>query len=137
MILSQVFFILLSMNYFNQLYWTVFSRFKGRFKQKVNTIALYYVSVVEIALILLLGVFFIKFLDQMKFVVMSGSNAWLLFVMTAVFIHFKNWVSYSGRKRRVLNAKLSNKKGLEYSLFILIVLPIGIIGLSLLMLKAL
>lgn len=137
MIQSQVFFILLSMNYFNQLYRTVFSRFKGRFKQKANTIALYYVSVVEIALILLLGVFFIKFLDQMKVVVMSGSNAWLLFVMTAVFIHFKNWVSYSGRKRRVLNAKLSNKKGLEYSLFILIVLPIGIIGLSLLMLKAL
>ena len=137
MIQSQVFFILLSMNYFNQLYRTVFNRFKGRFKQKSNTIALYYVSVVEIALILLLGVFFIKFLDQMKVVVMSGSNAWLLFVMTAVFIHFKNWVSYSGRKRRVLNAKLSNKKGLEYSLFILIVLPIGIIGLSLLMLKAL
>ena len=125
------------MNFFNQLYLTVFSRFKGRFKQKSNTIALYYVSVVEIALTLLLGVFFIKFLDQMKVVVMSGSNAWLLFVMTAVFIHFKNWVSYSGRKRRVLNAKLSNKKGLEYSLFILIVLPIGIIGLSLLMLKAL
>ena len=137
MIQSQVFFILLSMNYFNQLYRTVFNRFKGRFKQKANTIALYYVSVVEIALTLLLGVFFIKFLDQMKVVVMSGSNAWLLFVMTAVFIHFKNWVSYSGRKRRVLNAKLSNKKGLEYSLFILIVLPIGIIGLSLLMLKAL
>ena len=125
------------MSFFNQLYRTVFSRFKGRFKQKANTIALYYVSVVEIALILLLGVFFIKFLDQMKVVVISRSNAWLLFVMTAVFIHFKNWVSYSGRKRRVLNAKLSNKKGLEYSLFILIVLPIGIIGLSLLMLKAL
>ena len=137
MIQSQVFFILLSMNYFNQLYRTVFIRFKGRFKQKANTIALYYVSVVEIALVLLLGVFFIKFLDQMKVVVMSGSNAWLLFVMTAVFIYFKNWVSYSGRKRRILNAKLSNKKGLEYSLFILIVLPIGIIGLSLLMLKAL
>ena len=37
------------MNFFNQLYLTVFSRFKGRFKQKANTIALYYVSVVEIA----------------------------------------------------------------------------------------
>ena len=125
------------MNFFNQLYLTVFSRFKGRFKQKANTIALYYVSVVEIALLLLLGVFLIKFLDQMKVVVMSGANSWLLFIMTAVFIHFKNWVNYSGRKRRVLNAKLSSKKGLEYSSFLLIVLPIGIVGLSLLMLKAL
>ena len=125
------------MNYFNQLYITVFSRFKGRFKQKANTIALYYISVVEIALLLLIGVFFNKFLDQMKVVFMTGADAWLLFIMTAVFIHFKNWVSYSGRKRRVLNAKLSSKKGLKYSSFLLIVLPIGIVGLSLLMLKAL
>ncbi len=125
------------MNYFNKLYLTVFSRFKSRFKQKANTIALFYVSLVEIGLTLLIGVFFIKFLDQMKVVIMSGSNAWLLFIMTALFVHFKNWVNFSGRKRRVLNAKLSNKKELQYSLFILIVLPLGIIGLSLLMLKAL
>ena len=125
------------MNFFNQLYLTVFSRFKGRFKQKANTIALFYTSVLQIALLFLGGVFFIKFLEQMKVVVMSGSNAWLLFIMTAVFIHFKNWVNYSGRKRRVLNAKLSNKKSLEYSLFMLIVLPVGIIGLALLMLQAL
>jgi len=125
------------MNFFNQLYLTVFSRFKGRFKQKANTIALFYTSVLQIALLFLGGVFFIKFLEQMKVVVMSESNAWVLFIMTAVFIHFKNWVSYSGRKRRVLNAKLSNKKGLEYSLFMLIVLPVGIIGLALLMLQAL
>ena len=125
------------MNYFNKLYLTVFSRFKSRFKQKANTIALFYVSLVEIGLTLLIGVFFIKFLDQMKVVIMSGSNAWLLFIMTALFVHFKNWVNFSGRKRRVLNAKLSNKKELQYSLFILIVLPLAIIGLSLLMLKAL
>jgi hypothetical protein len=125
------------MNFFNQLYLTVFSRFKGRFKQKANTIALFYTSALQIALLFLGGLFFIKFLEQMKVVVMSGSNAWLLFIMTAVFIHFKNWVNYSGRKRRVLNAKLSNKKSLEYSLFMLIVLPVGIIGLALLMLQAL
>tara|TARA_B110000483_G_scaffold46212_1_gene57702 strand:- start:4847 stop:5224 length:378 start_codon:yes stop_codon:yes gene_type:complete len=124
------------MNYFNQLYFTVFSRFKGRFKHKANTIALYYISVVEMALLLLLGVFFVKFLDQMKVVVMSGANAWLLFIITAVIIYFKNWISYSGRKRRVLNAKLSIKKDLEYSLFLLLAFPIGIIGLSFLILKA-
>ena len=125
------------MNFFNQLYLTVFNRFKGRYKQKANTIALFYTSVLQIALLFLGGVFFIKFLEQMKVVVMSSSNTWIVFVLTAVFIHFKNWVNYSGRKRRVLNAKLSNKKGLEYSLFILIVLPVGIIGLALLMLQAL
>jgi hypothetical protein len=120
------------MNFFNQLYLTVFNRFKGRYKQKANTVALFYTSVLQIALLFLGGVFFIKFLEQMKVVVMSSSNTGIVFVLTAVFIHFKNWVNYSGRKRRVLNAKLSNKKDLGYSTFILIVMPIAIIALSVL-----
>jgi hypothetical protein len=125
------------MNYFNQLYLTVFNRFKASLKQKANTIALFYVSIVEIAIMLLLGTFFIKFLDQMKVVVMNGTNAWLLFIIASLFIHFKNWLNYSGRKRLILNAKLSKRKDLEYSLFILISLPFGLFGLSLMMLKVL
>ena len=125
------------MNYFNQLYLTTFNRFKARFRQKANTIALFYVSIVEIAIILLLGIFFIKFLDQMKVIIMNGTNGWLLFIILALFIHFKNWLSYSGRKRRILNAKLSIKKDLEYSLFVLISLPLGLLGLSLIMLEVL
>ena len=124
------------MNFFDQLYLTIFNRFKGRYKQKANTIALYYTSVLQIALLFLGGVFFIKFLEQMKVVVMSSSNTWVLFVLTAVFLHFKNWVNYSGRKRRVLNAKLSNKKDLGYSMVILIALPIAITALSVLFYKA-
>tara|TARA_Y100000385_G_scaffold191764_1_gene198324 strand:+ start:137 stop:514 length:378 start_codon:yes stop_codon:yes gene_type:complete len=124
------------MNFFDQLYLTVFNRFKGRYKQKANTIALFYTSVLQIALLFLGGVFFIKFLEQMKVVVMSSSNMSILFVMITVFIYFKNWVNYSGRKRRVLNAKLSSKKDLGYSLFILIALPIAIIVLSVLFYKA-
>jgi len=133
---SQVFSILASMNFFDQLYLTIFNRFKGCYKQKANTIALFYTSLLQIELLFLGGVFFIKFLEQMKVVVMSSSNTWIVFVLTAVFIHFKNWVNYSGRKRRVLNAKLSNKKDLGYSTFILIALPIAIIALSVLFYKA-
>lgn len=125
------------MNYFNRLYLTTFNRLKVRFRQQANTIALFYVSIVEIAIILLLGIFFIKFLDQMKVIIMNGTNAWLLFIISALFIHFKNWLSYSGRKRRILNAKLSNKKDLEYSLFVLISLPLALLGLSLVMLEVL
>ena len=124
------------MNFFDQLFLTVFNRFKGRYKQKANTIALFYISVLQVALLFLGGVFFIKFLEQMKVVVMSSTNASILFVMIAVFIHFKNWVNYSGRKRRVLNAKLSSKKDLGYSLLIFMALPIAIIALSVLFYKA-
>ncbi|MDG1042302.1 MAG: hypothetical protein P8O96_05580 [Flavobacteriaceae bacterium] len=124
------------MNFFDQLYLTIFNRFKGRYKQKANTIALYYTSGLQIALLFLGGVFFIKFLEQMKVVVMSSSNTGLLFVMTAVVLHFKNWVSYSGRKRRVLNAKLSKKKDLGYSMLTLVALPVAIIALSILFYKA-
>jgi len=124
------------MNFFYQLYLTIFNRFKGRYKHKANTIALYYTSGLQIALLFLGGVFFIKFLEQMKVVVMSSSNTGLLFVMTAVVLHFKNWVSYSGRKRRVLNAKLSKKKDLGYSMLTFVVLPVAIIALSILFYKA-
>jgi hypothetical protein len=124
------------MNFFDQLYLTIFNRFKGRYKHKANTIALYYTSGLQIALLFLGGVFFIKFLEQMKVVVMSSSNTGLLFVMTAVVLHFKNWVSYSGRKRRVLNAKLSKKKDLGYSMLTLVALPVAIIALSILFYKA-
>lgn len=124
------------MNFFDQLYFTIFNRFKGRYKHKANTIALYYTSGLQIALLFLGGVFFIKFLEQMKVVVMSSSNTGLLFVMTAVVLHFKNWVSYSGRKRRVLNAKLSKKKDLGYSMLTLVALPVAIIALSILFYKA-
>ena len=124
------------MNFFDQLYLTIFNRFKGRYKQMANTIALYYTSGLQIALLFLGGVFFIKFLEQMKVVVMSSSNTGLLFVMTAVVLHFKNWVSYSGRKRRVLNAKLSKKKDLGYSMLTLVALPVAIIALSILFYKA-
>jgi hypothetical protein len=72
----------------------------------------------------------------MKVVVMSSSNTWILFVLTSLILHFKNWVNYSGRKRRVLNAKLSNKKDLGYSMLILIALPIAITALSILFYKA-
>tara|TARA_B110000902_G_scaffold264474_1_gene346076 strand:- start:6566 stop:6943 length:378 start_codon:yes stop_codon:yes gene_type:complete len=123
------------MNFFNQLYFTVFNHFKARYKQKANSIALYYVSILQIALLLLGGIFFTKFLEQMKVVVMSSTNSVVLFCLIALFIHFKNWVNYSGRKRRVLNAKLTNKKDLGYSMFILLVLPVGIISLSILLLK--
>jgi len=124
------------MNFFDQLYLTIFNRFKGRYKQKANTIALYYTSILQIALLFLGGVFFIKFLEQMKVVVMSSSNTWILFVLTSLILHFKNWVNYSGRKRRVLNAKLSNKKDLGYSMIILIALPFAITALSILFYKA-
>jgi hypothetical protein len=124
------------MNFFDQLYLTIFNRFKGRYKQKANTIALYYTSILQIALLFLGGVFFIKFLEQMKVVVMSSSNTWILFVLTSLILHFKNWVNYSGRKRRVLNAKLSNKKDLGYSMLMLIALPIAITALSILFYKA-
>ena len=125
------------MNFFNQLYLTVFNHFKARYKQKANSIALYYVSILQIALLLLGGIFFTKFLEQMKVVVMSSTNSVVLFCLIALFIHFKNWVNYSGRKRRVLNAKLTNKKDLGYSMFILFILPVGIISLSILLLQTL
>jgi len=85
---------------------------------------------------LLLGAFFSAFLNQMKVNTMSSTKAWILFSIACVIIYFKNWVQFTGKKRSVLNAKMTKSKSHQYAIWILILLPIGCIALAILLLKS-
>jgi hypothetical protein len=125
------------MTTFDIFFFSIFNHYKARFKKQANTIAVFYISTLQIALIFLLGCFFAVFLNQMHVNTMSSSKAWTLFIITSVIIYFKNWIKYSGRKRKVLNAKTNKNKSQMYSIWILWLLPIACIGLSMIILKAL
>ncbi|WP_425076568.1 hypothetical protein [Psychroserpens sp. S379A] len=125
------------MTTFDIFFFSIFSHYKTRFKQKANTIAVFYISVLQIALLFLLGSFFAVFLSQMNVATMSSSKAWTLFIIASVIIYFKNWIQYSGKKRKVLNAKTNKSKSKLYSIWLLWLLPIACIGLSIIILKAL
>ena len=121
------------MSVFDQFVLSVFNYYKARYKRKANTIAVFYISILQISIVLLLGVFFAAFFGQMHVETMSSSKAWTIFVMVSFFIYFKNWISYSGKKRNILNAKNTKRKSQHHSIFVLWLLPIGCTALAILL----
>ncbi|WP_431133324.1 hypothetical protein [Psychroserpens mesophilus] len=124
------------MTTFDSIFFSVFKHYKTTYKQKANSIAIAYLSLLQIALILVLGVFFSIFLEQIHVNTFSASKGWTLFIMTSIFIYFRNWIVYSGRKRKVLNAKTNKSKQTTYSIWLLWLLLLGCISLAVILLNA-
>ncbi|WP_417866677.1 hypothetical protein [Xanthomarina gelatinilytica] len=124
------------MTLFDALFFNVFKHYKDAKSKKANQMATLYISILQVAILLVLGVFFAGFFNQMNMDTMSQDKAWFLFVLAAVFIFFKNWIQYAGRKRKVLNAKMLKKKGTNYSMVMLWLLPIACVVLALVILQA-
>jgi len=121
------------MSVFDQFVISVFNYYKAKFKRKANAIAIFYISLLQSSILLLLGVFFAAFFKQMHVETMSSSKAWTIFVLISVFIYFKNWMGYSGKKRNILNAKNTKRKSQQHSIWVLWLLPIGCIALAVLL----
>ena len=124
------------MTTFDALFFSVFNHYKLTQKQKANTIAIIYISLLQIALILVLGVFFSIFLEQLHVNTFSSSKGWTLYFMISVFIYFRNWTVYSGRKRKVLNAKTNKNKQPVYNIWLLWTLLLGCVLLGIILLNA-
>jgi len=119
------------MDVFDSLFFNVFEHYKPTKKKKANTIAMYYITSLQCSLLLLSGIFVSAFLNEMNSVTLSPGNTWTLFVMACIFIIFKNWIQYSGKKRKVLNAKFNSKKKSEsYNIWLLWGLLLSCIVLS-------
>jgi len=124
------------MTLFDALFFNVFKHYKDAKSKKANQMATLYISILQVAILLVLGVFFAGFFNQMNMDTMSQDKAWFLFVLVAVFIFFKNWIQYAGRKRKVLNANMLKKKSANYSIFLLWLLPFACIILAVVILQA-
>ncbi|MEY8868037.1 hypothetical protein AB9K24_00920 [Meridianimaribacter flavus] len=121
------------MTTFDTLFFSFFNQIKKRYKQRSNTISVAYISLVQCSLVLLLGIFFSEFLAQMKVNTMSSSKAWTLFILVSIALYFRNWMYYSGKKRKILNTKTKSNNP-QYSIVSLILLPIVTIAIALLFL---
>lgn len=125
----------MNMTLIDEFFFNIFKHYKAIYKRRANTLAILYVSIVQISFILLLGVFFAAFFKQMNVETLPSNNAWTLFVLVSVLVYFKNWMQYSGRKRSVINAKLSKTKSRQYNILLLWLLPICCIALSIILLQ--
>ncbi|MFD2543139.1 hypothetical protein ACFSSB_12475 [Lacinutrix gracilariae] len=124
------------MTLFDTLFFSVFKHYKDAKNKKANQLATVYVSVLQCALLLLLGVFFAGFFKQMNMTTMSQDKAIVIFILVSIFIFFKNWMQYAGQKRKVLNAKMLRKKTATYSIFMLWLLPVASIVLAIIIYQA-
>lgn len=124
------------MNTFDTLFYSIFTYFKPKYKQKSSDIAIVYLSILQCAFLLLLGVFFAKFFSQMNMTTMSTGKAWTLFVLVSAFVFFKNWMQYTGKRRMMINAKMNKKGKTQHNIWILLALPMGVFSLVYVLLNA-
>ena len=131
------FFILYFMNTFDSLFFSIYNYYKQRKKKMANRIALFYITIVQGVLILLLGIFFSEFFKNMNVATISADKAWIFFVLIIMVLAFKNWIQYSGRKRKVLRARHSSSKSKDHNIVVLWLVPIFGLLLSIILLKVL
>lgn len=124
------------MTVFDQFTLSIFNYYKPILKRKAYALGIFYISFLQISLLLLLSAFFAAFFTQMRVSILSSGKAWTLFVMASIFIYFKNWMGYSGKKRTILNAKKAKQKVVMYNVWVLWMLPFLCLSLGMLLLNA-
>ncbi len=112
-------------------YITIFNHYKKALGRRSLTLAMFYINLLELTIILVLAAFFLAFAKQMNLITMSSTKFWILFSLISVFIIFKNWMRYNGKKRNIIKAKLKAK----HSIYLLWLLPVGCLGLSFILLQ--
>ena len=118
------------MSTFDNLFFHFFNHYKNKKNKAANQIATFYLTFLQGSFLLLLGVFFAGFFKQMNVATMSSPKAWTLFVLVILFLYFKNWMQYGGRKRKVRSAKMLKNKKISYNIWMLWALPFVILGLT-------
>jgi hypothetical protein len=117
----------------DSLYISVFNYYKKSIGKRSLLVSLVYINILELSIFLALATFFMAFAIQMKMIVMSSLKFWVLFSIISMFVIFKNWMRYNGKKRNVLNAKAQPKKP---SIFLLWLMPLGFILIAIVLLQA-
>ena len=117
------------MNFFDRLYLSVFNQVKQYKPKLAARWARFYVSVFQLAMCLFFGIFFMKFSKQMKLNILDDTSLWIVSLGIIVFIFFKNWMSYNGKKRNILISR-NTKKSKQYSAYTLIVFLLALFALS-------
>ncbi|MBL85602.1 hypothetical protein [Winogradskyella sp.] len=115
-------------------YISVFNSYKARLGKRANRVALFYINLLEISIYLAFGAFSLAFANQMNIATITMFKFWVIIGLVTLFIMFKNWMRYNGKKRNVLKAKSRTKTP---SVILLWLLPLGGIILSIVFLQVL
>ena len=131
-------FYLIHMEQFDTLFFTVFNHYKTTYKTKANDIALLYILFLQASILLLIGTFFMLFFGGMNVDVLSTSKAWVLYIIIVIALIFRNWIYYTGKKRKVLNTTLNKQSASKSaSVWVLWMIPFACLILSVVLMQRL
>ena len=126
------------MEQLDSLFFNVFQYYKSTYKTKANDIALLYILMLQASILLLLGTFLMLFFNGMNVDVLSGSKAWILYVIIVIALLFRNWIYYTGKKRKILNTKLNKSTASKSSnIWVLWMIPLACFILAILLMQRL
>lgn len=129
----MAFFIISHMERLDSLFFSVFQYYKPKYKSKSNNIALCYILLLQFSIVVLLGNLLLFFLKQMHVDVFSTSKSLALLFIGILILIFRNWIYYTGKKRKVLNAKWSKSSSQKHHILLLWFIPIIITAFSILL----
>jgi len=115
-------------------YISFFNISKKKLSKKAIPLALYYITLCEIAFYSLLAIFFAAFANQLNVGKISLQNAVILTILCVLFIWFKNYMRYNGKRRTILNANKSKKSKIQP--WKLVVFPFACVILSIILYQA-
>ena len=124
------------MSLFDPIFFTIFQYYKPKYKAKANGIALFYMLFLQASLLMLAGLFLILFFNQLNRLLLTTTKAWTIWIIGCIVLLFRNWIYYTGKKRKILNTK-SNKNSSSTNIYVLWLIPFACIGLSILLMQRL
>ena len=119
-------------SFFDNYYISIFNHYKKKLGKRSLNISLFYITFLELSVILVLAAFLNAFASQMKMSLICSTKFWILYGLVVLFIIFKNWMRYNGKKRNILNAKYKRN---DTSIYLLWVLPVGCLIIALILLQ--
>jgi len=118
---------------FDQFYISFLNSFKDRFRKASVKLSYWYICLLELSFYGMLVSFFAAFSSQMHINTIDGNKTAILLVLGSLFVCFKNWMRYNGKRRHVLNASIKKK---SVKALVLIVLPFVFLMLTFLFYQA-
>ena len=123
------------MSLFDILYFRVFEFYRNRKNKKAASIAWWYISLFQSALVLVVGILLAEFIDAMQMRSMDAEKAWTVFFLVTLILFGKNYVQYNGKKRNVLRAQISRQNLAKPNIISLWAILTGTLGLAFVLFK--
>ena len=128
------------MDFFDQIFYKVLTYYqdragKGQHARAVSK-AILYISLLEASLVFLLAALILKLVGRNYAFDLTAGKFWTSLILTSIGIYLFNVLQYNGRRRMKIKSRLIGRHKKTTQIIIFWVVPLALIALTLILLKA-